>query len=123
MRAAHAFVAPVENGWLLSPIWVFHHVFQIADYRRSLQIGTSSRNQRLVHVQRDAESAAGAAEIDSWMAKVLRASESMASEMWSSDTADIRQTVNDLGLDAFCCFNHEFANALLAPGARGTYIS
>lgn len=61
-----AFVTSVEDRGIMvvADIRVIHHVFQIADDGGRPQVGSTSRDQWLVHVQCDAEGAAHAAKID-----------------------------------------------------------
>ena len=73
-KLAHTFVAPMENGRIVvvADALVVHHVFKIADDRCRPQIGASGRDQGLVHVECDVESASNPAEIDAGLPEVMR---------------------------------------------------
>lgn len=61
-KFAHPLVAPAEHPRVIA-IAANHHMLEVADDFRCAQISPSGRNQRLMHVQCDSESALDAAKI------------------------------------------------------------
>ena len=70
----HPLIAPMEHRSvvIIADALVIHHILQVTDDFGGAQVVASGRNQRLVHVQGDRESALDVAEIDSTLRQVSR---------------------------------------------------
>ena len=81
---------------VIADLRVIHHVFQITDDRCRMQIRTAGWNQRLMHMQRDAEGAADPAEINPGFRNIVGASARHRFCNAVFRTANIRETLNNI---------------------------
>ena len=99
-KFADALVAPMEHRRvvIIANALVLHHVLEIADDGRGVQVTATRRNQWLMHVQGDGAGSADVTEIDAAFRQEHRAGATGAQSLFHERlrTADVRQTVNVL---------------------------
>src|SRR5262245_46373142 len=72
-KVAHALVAPMEHRRvvIVADALVVHHVFEVANERRRVQVASPCRYQRLMHMKGNRKSAPNPREIHSAIRKTV----------------------------------------------------